>query len=129
MVVRMPTGSQFTNGELRPTIGEIRSSSLSDLTDVMADRNNWESLFAHFDYEKALSGYIATYPHHLEDGLTQHPNQKVREKIFKDRTRAEKYDDVRGGANTHLIEAGAELRQLRMNIQQFDYRTNSKLRC
>jgi hypothetical protein len=89
MVVRMPKGSQFTSGEVRATIGEIRSLSLSDLRAVMADRNNWESLFAHFDYEKALSGYIATYPHHLEDGLTQHPSQKVREKVFKDRTRSD----------------------------------------
>jgi len=63
--------------------------SLADLTGIMSDRKHWESLFAHFDYEKALSGYIATYPHHLEDGLTQHPNQKVREKVFKDRTRSD----------------------------------------
>ncbi len=88
-VVRMPAGSRFTRGEIRPTIGEIKSMSLADLTGIMSDRKHWESLFAHFDYEKALSGYIATYPHHLEDGLTQHPNQKVREKVFKDRTRSD----------------------------------------
>jgi hypothetical protein len=34
---------------------------------------------------------------------------------------AEKYDDVRGAANAHLVRASAELKQLRMNIQQFDY--------
>jgi hypothetical protein len=88
-VVLMPKGSRFTSGELNSTIGEIKSMSLSSLKAVMADPENWESLFAHFDYEKALSGYIATYPHHLEDGLTPHPSQKIREKVFKDRTRSD----------------------------------------
>ncbi len=55
----------------------------------MNDETNWESLFARFDYEKALSGYIATYPHHLEDGLTVHPTLKVRELTFRDRTRSD----------------------------------------
>ena len=66
-----------------------RAEGPINLKGVMADPANWESLFAHFKYEKALSGYIATYPHHLEDGLTSHPNQKVREKVFKDRTRSD----------------------------------------
>ena len=55
----------------------------------MNDPANWESLFAHFDYEKALSGYIATYPHHLEDGLTVHPSLKIQELTFGNRTRSD----------------------------------------
>jgi RecB family endonuclease NucS len=55
----------------------------------MNDEANWESLFARFDYEHALSGYIATYPHHLEDGLTVHPTLKVRELTFQDSTRSD----------------------------------------
>ena len=55
----------------------------------MNDSANWQSLFSHFDYEKALSGYIATYPHHLEDGLTAHPNDTVRERVFRDRSRSD----------------------------------------
>lgn len=33
--------------------------ALEDLKAAMNDETNWESLFARFDYEKALSGYIA----------------------------------------------------------------------
>jgi RecB family endonuclease NucS len=53
----------------------------------MNDPANWVSLLAHFRYEKALSDYIAAYPHHLEDGLVPYPNAKIREKVFPDRTR------------------------------------------
>lgn len=88
-VVLLPQGRRFTSGELRRTIAEIKSQSLDDLRRTMNDPANWESLFAHFDYEKALSGYIATYPHHLEDGLTVHPTLKVRELTFMDRTRSD----------------------------------------
>lgn len=88
-IVLLPEGGRFTSGELRPTIAEIRSQSLDDLKEKMNDSANWESLFARFDYEKALSGYIATYPHHLEDGLTVHPTLKVRELTFLDQTRSD----------------------------------------
>ena len=53
----------------------------------MNNSANWVSLLSHFDYERALSGYIATYPHHLEDGLVPYPYHQVREKGFPDRTR------------------------------------------
>jgi Domain of unknown function DUF83 len=88
-VVFLPEGCRLTNGELRPTIAVIRSKSLPKLREVMNDPANHESLFAGFDYEKALSGYIATYPHHLEDGLTVHPDLKIRERVYKDRTRSD----------------------------------------
>ncbi len=88
-IVLLPVEARFTSGELRPTIAEISSGSLDGLKTAMNDETNWESLFARFDYEKALSGYIATYPHHLEDGLTVHPTLKVRELTFLDRTRSD----------------------------------------
>jgi hypothetical protein len=53
----------------------------------MNDPTNWVGLLSHFKYEKALSDYIAAYPHHLEDGLVPYPNAKVREKVFTDRKR------------------------------------------
>jgi len=88
-VVLLPEGHRFSTGELRPTIAEIRSQSLDGLKDAMQDEANHESLLAHFDFEKALSGYIATYPHHLEDGLTVHPDLKIRENTYPDRTRSD----------------------------------------
>jgi RecB family endonuclease NucS len=55
----------------------------------MNDRSNWVGLVTHFDYETALQGYIAAYPHRLEDGLLPHPDKKIREKVFKDGTRSD----------------------------------------
>jgi hypothetical protein len=88
-IVLLPQGRRFTSGELRPTIAAIKSQSLDDVRRAMNEPANWESLFAHFDYEKALSGYIATYPHRLEDGLTVHPTLKIRELTFMDKTRSD----------------------------------------
>jgi RecB family endonuclease NucS len=42
-----------------------------------------------FAYEKAISDYIANFPHHLEDGLIPYPDSKVREKVFIDRSRSD----------------------------------------
>jgi len=89
MVIRLPDGARFSSGELRPTVSEIRSISLARLTDAMNDPANWVGLLTHFDYERALSGYIAAYPHRLEDGLLPHPNERVRERVFTDGTRSD----------------------------------------
>lgn len=87
LVVALPEGARFNGGELRPTIAQVRSRTLKQLRTTMNDPSNWVGLLAHFKYEKALSDYIAAYPHHLEDGLVPYPNAKVRERVFKDRTR------------------------------------------
>lgn len=87
LVVALPEGARFTSGELRPTVAEIRSQTLKQLRASMNEATNWVGLLAHFKYEKALSDYVAAYPHHLEDGLVPYPNAKVREKVFTDHTR------------------------------------------
>jgi hypothetical protein len=87
LVVALPDGTHFTRGELRPTIAEIRSLSLDELRRAMNDTANWVGLLSHFTYERALSEYIAAYPHHLEDGLVPHPDEKVRERVFTDASR------------------------------------------
>lgn len=87
MVVLLPEDARLTLGELRPTISEVRSIGIRKIVQVMNDPANWVGLLTHFDYESALSGYIASYPHRLEDGLLPHPNQKVREKVFEDASR------------------------------------------
>lgn len=87
LVVQLPTGSTFTTGELRPTVSRIRSSTFDTLKKQMNDPANWVNLLGNFRYEKALSDYIANYPSRLEDGLLPHPNSKIRELVFKDKTR------------------------------------------
>jgi len=87
LVVQLPTDNRFTCGELRNTVSRINSVSETQLTDEMNDPSNWVSLLGKFRYEKALSDYIANYPNHLEDGLLPHPNSRIRERVFSDRTR------------------------------------------
>jgi hypothetical protein len=86
-VIALPEGARFNAAELLPTVARIRSLPLRRLRSIMNDSANWVGLLSHFKYERALSDYIAAYPHHLEDGLVPYPNAKVREKVFTDRTR------------------------------------------
>lgn len=87
LVIQLPEGNTFSNGELRPTVSRIYSMTVAELRVLMNDHENWVSLLGKFGYEKALSDYIANYPNHLEDGLLPHPNSKIRERVFKDRSR------------------------------------------
>lgn len=89
MVVQLPKGARMSSGELRPTLARVHSLSVDALVGAMNDSSNWVGLLTHFDYERALSGYIAAYPHRLEDGLLPHPNERVRERVFSDRTRSD----------------------------------------
>ncbi|MEP6891365.1 MAG: endonuclease NucS domain-containing protein [Nitrospirota bacterium] len=87
LVVQLPDGTTFSSGELRPTVSRIQSLPIEALKQEMNDPTNWVSLLGNFKYEKALSDFIANYPNRLEDGLLPHPNSKIRERVFKDRTR------------------------------------------
>ena len=54
------------------------------------DPANWVPLPPHrFAYERAISDFIATYPHVLEDGLQPYPNAQVREQVFGDGSRSD----------------------------------------
>ena len=86
-VINLPEDNRFTIGELRPTVGVIHSQKIEELKTAVNLPANWVSLLGQFVYEKALSDYIANYPHHLEDGLTPYPDSKIREKVFKDNSR------------------------------------------
>lgn len=87
LVVQLPSGETLSKGEVRSTISRIRSRSLAEIRRTMNDPVNWVNLLGGFVYEKALSDFIANYPNRLEDGLLPHPNSKIRERIFKDKTR------------------------------------------
>jgi hypothetical protein len=133
MVVGLPTETQFTTGELRPTLSQIRSVSPAALRRAMNDPVNWVALWAHFDYERALSGYIAAYPHRLEDGLLQHPNEKVRERVFGDQSRSDVILIDRKGIPV-VVECKqgqpsiADIKQLRHYLRALQKETGSKAR-
>lgn len=65
----------------------VKSLSITEVETVFADVVNWVPLWANFDYEKALSGYVAAYPHRLEDGLRPYPLERTKERKGKGRTR------------------------------------------
>ena len=85
LVVQLP--EVFARGGRYPTLSRVHSKTVEDFRKVMADPENWVGLVGHFGYERALSDYIALYPHRLEDGLVPHPDKKIRERVFKDRSR------------------------------------------
>lgn len=87
LVVQLPEGATFPLGELRSAVSRIKSRSLDELRSTMNEPSNWVSLLGRFGYERSLSDYIAAYPHRLEDGLLRHPNAKIRERVFPDRSR------------------------------------------
>jgi hypothetical protein len=86
-VVGLPEGNRFTWGELRPTVSEIHSMTIEKLFETMNNQDNWVKIYGHYANERSISDYIANYPYLLEEGLTQYPSAKVREKVFDDRTR------------------------------------------
>jgi hypothetical protein len=89
LVVQLPVYRRFSSGELRPTVSEVSSMTSEQLVETMNDRANWVSLISGFALEKALSDYIANYPHNLEEGMLPYPNAKVREQVFADGTRSD----------------------------------------
>lgn len=86
-VVQLPPSHTFNSGELRSAVSRVSSQSLATLQTLMAEPTNWVGLLGQFGYEKALSDFIAAYPHRLEDGMLPYPNSKVRERTFHDRSR------------------------------------------
>lgn len=86
-VVVLPPSLRLSGAALRLTIAEVTTLTESDLRAAMSDPANWVGLNAGFKYERSLSDYIAAYAHRLEDGLIPHPDAKVRERVFKDKTR------------------------------------------
>lgn len=133
LVVTLPERVRFTRGELRPTLAEIRLVPFSKLERTMNDPQNWVGLLSHFDYERALSGYIAAYPHHLEDGLLPYPNGKVRERVFQDKSRLDVLLQDRDGTPV-IVECKQahptlkDLKQLRHYLRRLKLETRRSSR-
>ncbi|MGD0651980.1 MAG: endonuclease NucS domain-containing protein [Verrucomicrobiia bacterium] len=133
LVVQLPERRTFSNGELRPTVSRIYSRSIKEVKAVMNDPRNWVGLMGRFGYENALSDYIASYPHRLEDGLLPHPNARIRELVFGDRSRLDVLLIDRDG-HPVIVECKQHsptmenVRQLRHYIKRLRRETGQKAR-
>jgi hypothetical protein len=132
LVVALPKGARLTQGEFRPTIAKVRSQSFDSLSKVMNEPSNWVGL-SQFSYEKALSDYIGSYPHLLEDGLLPHPNKKVRELVFSDGRRADVLlEDPKHIAVIVECKQGQptlkDIDQLKHYLKQFQRKETQKVR-
>jgi hypothetical protein len=85
LVVQLPAGVNMGRG----TLTQVKHHSIQWFRETIANPTNWVGMVGRFGYEKALSDYIAHYPHRLKDGLQVYPNQKIREKVFDDDSRAD----------------------------------------
>lgn len=133
LVVRLPEGCTLSNGELRPTVARVYSQSIKQIKAMMNNPMNWVGLMGRFGYEAALSDYIASYPHRLEDGLLPHPHARIRELVFDDRSRldvllidrAERPVIVECKQHSPTVE---NVRQLRHYIKRLRKETGQKAR-
>lgn len=79
-VVALPKGQRLTGAQLRTTLSVVSRPSLQSLRGILSDPANWVPLWANFEFERSLSGYIAAYPHRLEDGLRPYPLERTTER-------------------------------------------------
>lgn len=132
MVVALPESARLNSGQLRPTVAELPLHKLDALRRAMKDPSNWVSL-SEFPYERALSDYIGAYPHLLEDGLLPHPNKKVRERVFRDRSRLDVLLEDRDGIAV-IVECKRRqpsvenVRQLQRYLKRFSREEAQKAR-
>jgi hypothetical protein len=85
VVAQLPEGVNLGRG----TMTGIHHHLVEWFRVVIADQANWVGMVGRFGYERALSDYVALYPHRLKDGLEPYPNEKIREKVFADASRAD----------------------------------------
>lgn len=134
IVVRLPEKARFTPGKRRPTICEISASGFRRIEEAIRDRDNWLALLPHrFRMESAISDYIGTYPHRLEEGFKPYLSLKSREHSFRDKTRSDVLLEDRKG-NPVVVECKqntpsvSDIRQLRHYMREVRRLTGRKVR-
>ncbi len=85
LVAQLPEGVNLGRG----TMTRVDHHPVKWFRGVIANQANWVGMVGRFGYERALSDYIALYPHRLKDGLEPYPNEKIRERVLADGSRAD----------------------------------------
>jgi len=132
LVVALPDRARLKGPQLLRAVAELPIRKLDSLRRVMNDSSNWVGL-SEFPYESALSDYIGAYPHLLEDGMLPHPNKKVRERVFRDRSRLDVLLEDRDGVPV-IVECKQRqpsvenVRQLQHYLKEFQRAERQKVR-
>ena len=85
IIVSLPEKAQIPNHLARVTIAQLSRAHLKIIHQAMSDKENCVSMFSYFAYERALSDYVAEFPHRLEPGLEPYPKAgKITEKALQD---------------------------------------------
>ncbi len=87
VVVHLPKEARLNGAKLRLTMCGLDAAAFRSIERAMSDEVNWESILPQFAYERSLSDFIVTFPHHLEDGLVPYPSAEAREMVFRDGSR------------------------------------------
>jgi len=121
MVVQLPDRIN-----MRGTLRQVHIRGAVELfRSVIANPANWVSMTGRFGYERALSDYIARFPHKLKAGLESYPNERIREKVFGDGSRSDVLLCDRGGKPV-IVECKQQsptvedVRQVRHYISKFN---------
>ena len=88
-VARLPVEARFKGRALRSTIVRLKEEAVEKIVFALSVESNWTSVHSGFASERAISEYIGTFPHLLEDGLRPYPSVKTREFAFSDKRRSD----------------------------------------
>jgi len=88
-VARLPVEARFKGRALRSAIVRLNDQAVEKIASALADEANWTAVHSRFSSERAISEYINSFPHLLEDGLRPYPSVKTREFAFSNKRRSD----------------------------------------
>ncbi len=71
----------------RPALTEMSKTVFDRIEKAARDENHWVNIVPGFAKERAMSEFISSSPHLLEDGLRPYPSAAAREFVFADGSR------------------------------------------
>jgi len=87
-IVTLPEEAQIPLTYAIKAVAELPQPQFRAIVRAMRSPSNWVSMFSYFRKERALSDYVAEFPHRVKDGLKPFPEAgKITEKPLVDGTR------------------------------------------
>src|SRR5207253_3099525 len=82
--IQLPSEAQPNMGVWHTTLSEMSKPLFEHMERAAADEDHWVSIEPGFAKERAMSEFIRSSPHLLEDGLRPYPRAGARELVFAD---------------------------------------------